>query len=245
MTVHEPIVTFYKFHRSSPDIRKAEKSGLGSIPAVAFQYCEAVRQASAFGWYVYPPQDIHLLFDGKEIFQYEDNQWYPLKSVDFSNSFVDDWEGIAPKEHKENFPPFLTEFYVPGIVQIWSGYFVQSAPGWSILVRSPSNFDVRSSISCYEGIVETDEYQPAPLFANVKCIATNRELYISKDEPLFQVQPLRRETYTNDVNQIVIRDATSGDIEGFNWSGLNRTVREVSERGNRRPGSYAVSRRKR
>lgn len=242
---NEPIVTFYKFFQDAPDVRRADKNGVGSMPAVAFQYCEAMRQAASFGWFVYPPTDLHLLYDGKEVFQYEGEQWFPLKSVDFSEDYLTDWKTIAPAELKDHYPPYLTEFYVPGIVQIWSGYFVQSKPGWSLLVRGPSNFDARSSISLYEGIVETDEYKPAPLFINVRCVSTDREIYISRNEPLFQVQPVRRETYNQAINNFEIRNAAPQDYADFDWDGLKRTVRDVRERGQRPPGTYAVSARKR
>src|ERR671934_152775 len=50
-----PVVTFYG---AVPGIRapiRADASGLGTLPSRGFQYCEALRTASSFGWYVFPP----------------------------------------------------------------------------------------------------------------------------------------------------------------------------------------------
>lgn len=241
----EPILTFYKFHRSAPHIRPAERSAAGVIPAAAFQYCEAVRQASCFGYYVYPPKDIHLLFDGKEVFQYEDDTWYPLKSVNFQDEFREDWEKLAPLECHEMDPAYLSELFVPGLVQIWTGYFVETVEGWSISIRSPVNYDVRSSFKCFEGIVETDEFRPAPLFVNIQLLATNREIYISEDKPLFQVQPLPNTLYRDTAKRWAMLDMTQTEGADFDWPGLERTIRRTADHGTTEPGRYAKAARKR
>ena len=84
------------------------------MPAAAFQYCQAMRDASAFGWYVYPPKDIHLLFDGKEAFFYENEQWFPVKSTNFDDEdFRSYWQSAAPEDLRDMDPPFLSELFVP------------------------------------------------------------------------------------------------------------------------------------
>ena len=58
-----PLVTFYRF---IPDIRmpqRADNSAAGSIPTRAFRYCEAIRLACAFGWYVFPPIRVSFMWD--------------------------------------------------------------------------------------------------------------------------------------------------------------------------------------
>jgi hypothetical protein len=62
-----PVVTFYG---AVPGIRapiRADASGLGTLPSRGFQYCEALRTASSFGWYVFPPIDFTLQWDGSQI----------------------------------------------------------------------------------------------------------------------------------------------------------------------------------
>ena len=71
---------------------------------------------------------------------------------------------------------------------------LKSAPGWSLLVRPPVNLPRSQSFECYEGIVETDRWF-GPLFVNVRLTATDRPIEINHKKPLFQVQPLIRQTY--------------------------------------------------
>lgn len=241
-----PVLTFTRAHPGAPDIRRADKSAAGTMPAAAFQYCQAMREASAFGWYVYPPKDIHLLFDGKETFFYEGDQWFPVKSTNFEDeAFRTHWDQTAPADLRDLDPPFLSELFVPGSIQIWSGYFVSSRPGWSTLIRPPVNYDVRSSFSCYEGLVETDHFRPCPLFINIKLLATGREIYIPQDKPLFQVQPIERSCYRDDTLRAEIVDGLGADGTPFDWEGMRGTVRDNTQRDSHRPGTYGAAARRR
>lgn len=214
------------------------------MPAAAFQYCEAMRVASSYGWHVFPPKDIHLNFDGKEVFFFQDGQWFPMKSTNFEAEFREHWASLAPENLEEKDPPFLTELFVPGMVQIWSGYFLETNPGWSTLIRPVSNFDVRSSFSCFEGLVETDRFNPLPLFINIKLNATNREIYIPMNKPLFQIQPVLKESYGSVLSEgeIIEMDRDNEDI--FPWQKYLNTVRDNETKASQKPGRYAVSIRK-
>ena len=214
------------------------------MPAGAFQYCEAMRTASSFGWYVYSPKDISLLFDGREIFFYEENQWFPLKSINFEDEFREHWRSQAPEELHGFDPPFMSELFVPGVMQIWSGYFVSTQPGWSLSVRSPVNYDIRSSLSVFEGIVESDTFKPWPLFINIRLLATDREIYISKDRPLFQMQPLPKSAYADSMHSLESFSDLKAGERSFDWDGVGKTVRKSINRDMRRPGTYAVETRK-
>lgn len=238
-------VKFFRCLKAAPSITRADKSGLGTIPTAAFQYCEAMRVASSFGWHVYPPMDIHLFFDGKEAFFHDQDQWFPIKSTNFEGTFPDDWADMAPSELREKSPPFLTEIFVPGIVQIWSGYFIVTEPGWSTLIRPVVNFDVRSSFSCFEGLVETDQFYPLPLFVNVRLHATDREIYIPASKPLFQVQPIEKSSYGAVLSDAKILEMDAANSKGFPWERYLSAVRDDDDKDNHVPGRYAVATRKR
>ena len=175
--------TLIKAYDQAPDIRPAEKSANGTMPAAAFQYCESMRVASSFGWYVYSPIELSLYFDGKEVFMHEDGRWNTLKSINLPDDFRAYWRSVAPDALGELDPPFLTSLFVPGLVQIWSGYLIKSAPGWATNIRPPVNLDSRSSISPFEGIVETSVQQFMPLFINFRIIKTDTEIYIPTNRP--------------------------------------------------------------
>lgn len=236
------MITFYKCYRDAPEIIQADKSALGTMPAAAFQYCEAMRTASSYGYHVFPPRDVHLNFDGKEVFFYEDGQWFPVKATNFGGEFSEQWNTMAPPEFEDLDPPFLTELFVPGLVQIWSGYFVATEPGWSINIRPVVNFDTRSSFSCFEGIVETDSFKPMPLFMNIKLNVTGREIFIPKYKPYFQVQPVQQTSYKFKGSKAVSVDMSDGDA--FPWDSYENTVRVKNGMQFSTPGRYAVETRK-
>ncbi len=212
------------------------------MPAGAFQYCEPMRIASSFGWHVYPPKDISLLFDGRETFLFEDGQWYPLKSYCFEDEFRSQWNALAPAELQDSDPPFLTELFVPGIVQIWSGYFVSTKPNWSLNIRAPANCERRSTFSTFEGIVETDKFRPCPLFVNLQLQKTDIEIFLSTERPLFQIQPVLRECYTLGCEHFTISEGLSDDCD---WEGIGHTIRRAQDVNSQPVGRYAVEARKR
>src|SRR5947209_934292 len=62
-----PLVTFYQLFPAAPEPRRADQSLGGSMPARAHSYCEPFRVASGFGWYLYPPINFELLWDGSRV----------------------------------------------------------------------------------------------------------------------------------------------------------------------------------
>ena len=97
-------------------------------------------------------------------------------------------------------PAFLSRLQLPGLVQIWTGLLCSTAPGWSVLVRPPSNMRGSFLYSAYEGIIETDSFRPCPLFMNIQLLATDVDIQLPKLVPLLQVQPLLRETYSENTH---------------------------------------------
>src|SRR6185436_3263357 len=87
----------------------------------------------------------------------------------------------------------------PGVVQVWTGLFVESAENWSTLVRPPANLPRSLAYDVYEGIVETDRWF-GPLFTNLRLVKTDVPIHFSTETPLVQVQPLHRSTYAEEVS---------------------------------------------
>jgi hypothetical protein len=195
-----PVVTFY---RAIPGCRapiRADTAVLGTLPSRGFQYCEALRSASSFGWYVFPPIDFTLQWDGSQIiWTYRGAKgWYPLTSAQFPG-FEAAYDRQAPKHLRGFAPPFLTALPEPGLVQLWTGLLVESAEDWSILVRPPANLPRSLAFDAYEGIVESDRWF-GPLFTNLRLIKTDVPISFSTETPLLQVQPLHRSTYAEEVS---------------------------------------------
>jgi hypothetical protein len=240
-----PVITFY---RAIPGCRapiRADTSVLGTVPSRGFQYCEALRSASSFGWYVFPPIDFTLQWDGFQvIWTYRGAKaWYPLTSAQFPG-YSKVFDRVAPERMRGFAPPFLTALPEPGIVQLWTGLMVETAENWSILVRPPANLARSLGFDSYEGIVETDRWF-GPLFTNLRLIKTDVPIHFSTETPLLQVQPLHRSTYAEEVSNgfAVIGDPCA--FPAAAWERYEQTIVKPNQDPARPVAAYATSVRRR
>ena len=240
-----PAVTFYRAVPGARAPMRADPSVLGTLPSRGFQYCEALRAASSFGWYVFPPIDFTLQWDGAEIiWTYGGAKaWYPLTSAQFPG-YQATFDRAAPKRLRGFSPPFLTAVREPGIVQIWTGFFIGSADNWSVLVRPPANLPRSLAFDLYEGIVETDRWF-GPLFTNIRLVKTDVPVHLSTETPLVQVQPLHRNAYADEVcNSFdVVTELASFSDDA--WSRYEQTIVKPNLDPERPVGAYATSVRRR
>jgi hypothetical protein len=243
----EPVIKFRRIMPSAIEPMRADKTALGSIPAAALQYCEALKTASGFGWYVFPPRDIQLRWDGTQVFFSNNGQWEVLRSV-VDRETITAWQSYAPDDLKPKVPPFLSQLFVPGLVQIWSGLTVQSAKDWSVLVRPLANVITPKSYLCYEGMIESDWFSPVPLFINLRLLSTDQIITLPRVQPLFQIQALPRIAY----NEVGSRSAfdecgenASTALSQQEWQSLGNTLRSISQERPHDIGRYGVAVRKR
>ncbi|MGQ0568974.1 MAG: hypothetical protein ACT4P5_05475 [Armatimonadota bacterium] len=239
-----PAVTFYGAIPGCRAPMRADASVLGTLPARGFQFCEALRAASSFGWYVFPPIDFTLQWDGSQIiWTYRGAKaWYPLTSAQYPG-YQAVFDRVAPKRLRGFAPPFLTAVPEPGLIQVWTGFFIESAENWSVLVRPPANLPRSLAFDLYEGIVETDRWF-GPLFTNIRLIKTDVPIHFSTETPLVQVQPLHRSTYADEVSNGF---AVIGDPRGFPaeaWERYEEAIVKPSVEP-RPAGAYAASVRRR
>jgi hypothetical protein len=255
--MHEqPVIqprTTIKFHRIYPAAispMRADKSALGVMPTMAFRHCEPMRLASSFGWYAFPAEEVCLRWNGSDVFVKEDDEWQPLIRSGIPG-FAEYWNQHAPPDLADLAPPFLTRLPMPGLVQIWTGLLCSSAPGWSVLVRPPSNMRGSFLYSAHEGIIETDTFRPCPLFMNIQLIATDVDIQLPKLVPLLQVQPLLRETYgenahsSREIDGLDVQNDGQPAMSQHEWQEYRRTIRVEVEGQPPESGQYAVDARKR
>jgi hypothetical protein len=238
------VVTFTRLDPAAILPMPADRSALGGIPAAAHQYCEALRSASGFGWYIFPAADIALRWDGAEVLTLVGEEWQPLTSL-VSADFAEHWDQHCPEDLADRPIPYLSSLFVPGVVQIWSGLLVSTAPGWSVHIRPLANVPHSQAYASYEGIVEADWFKPLPLFINIRLLATERPIVIAKNRPLFVVQPLRRECYGDAGSQMKVVPDVAELGDAFDWAGLRSTIRSVSSERPHDFGRYGAEVRKR
>lgn len=233
------MVKFYRILPSSSFPQRADKSAGGTLPVRAYRYCEAIRTASAFGWYVFPPADFHLAWDGVDTiwkFSYED-EWTVLDSVQYPD-YIDTFNRYCPLDLVDAVPPFLTAGAEPGMVQIWSGLFCRTEPGWSVLVRAPANLPRSNNYEHYEGIIETDKWF-GPLFINIRLTKTDIPIAFDAGYPLMQVQPLQQSTYSEEVLESLDRADSVEEFTRADWENYRQTMTSPGRGLDREKGFYA------
>lgn len=240
-----PRITFY---RLIPDVRlpqRADRSAAGSLPTRAFRYCEPVVTASAFGYYVFPPINFTVVWDGHEIvWTYEGNSdWLPLTHAQFPY-FAGHFDERVPEEIRGFSPPFLSALQEPGLMQLWSGLVARTAPGWSLLVRPCANLPRSGAYEMFEGIIETDRWF-GPLITNMRLTKTNVPIEFSREFPVLQVQPVPREVLDEKAlnNFEIVPDLESLTRE--DWDDFYDTVVRPMVMVNRPRGEYATTARRR
>jgi hypothetical protein len=140
---------------------------------------------------------------------------------------------------------------MPGLVQIWTGVLCSTAPGWSVLVRPPSNMRGSFLYSAYEGIIDTDCFKPCPLFMNIQLVATDVDILLPKVVPLLQVQPLLRETYdeiahsSQEIDGLGMQENGQPALSQQEWQEYRQTIRVEAEGQPPESGHYAGDARKR
>jgi hypothetical protein len=240
-----PVVTFYGAVPGARAPIRADASVLGTLPSRGFQYCEALRAASSFGWYVFPPIDFTLQWDGSQVvWTYRGAKgWYALESAQYPG-FQAVFDRAAPKRLRGFAPPFLTAMPEPGLVQLWTGLFVESVENWSLLVRPPANLPRNLAYDLYEGIVESDRWF-GPLFTQVRLIKTDVPIHFGTETPLLQVQPLHRSTYAEDVQNRFGMVPGLAEFPAEAWSKYEENIVKPNLEPARPIGTYAAEVRRR
>ncbi|HEY1410723.1 MAG TPA: DUF6065 family protein, partial [Rhodopila sp.] len=226
--------------------QRADRSAAGSLPTRAFRYCEAATSAAAFGYYLFPPIGFSVQWDGHDIMWTFEGaaEWLPLRGAAQFPGYRDYFDGIAPSEIKEFSPPFLAALQEPGLLQVWMGLVVRTAPNWSLLVRAPANLPRNGGWEPFEGIVESDRWF-GPLITNLRLTKTNVPIDFKPDFPLLQVQPIPRQVYEDATlnNYEIVPELTQFTPE--DWDDYYDTVVRPNSQVVRPRGQYAAAARKR
>jgi hypothetical protein len=129
---------------------------------------------------------------------------------------------------------------MPGTVQIWSGYLARTAPGWGLLSRGTANISKTQAYENYEGILETDSWF-GPLFTNIRLTRSNAPIEFIRGNPLFQVQPVRRDSYLEPGFKVL----EAADMAADDWARFAATMTPNNTKHIRALGHYAVETRRR
>jgi len=240
-----PLVTFYRFVPQAPLPVRADRSAVGTLPTRAYRFCEAVATASGLGYYIFPPMNFTLQWDGTRVFWRWPGQdeWLPLQTAQFPD-FRTYFDSIAPDDIKEYSPPFLIALREPGIVQVWSGLVARTRPGVSLMLRGPINVPRVQHVEVFEGIIETDTWF-GPVFNNFRLTKTDTPVEFNIEEPFLQAIPLPREVYADSVFNDYQMVADLKHLRPDEWRAYHHTVVRPNVQEVRPRGQYAVATRRR
>ena len=242
------IIDFTRLIPGTQMPKRADRSAAGYLPSRAVRYCEALTTATSYGYWVFPPLDIQLVWDGEEIFwSYSGaDGWLPLSGTEsqaaqFPN-YASVFDAAVPKELRGYSPPFLTAMPEIGGIQIWTGLLARTRPGWSLSVRSPVNLAPIPGFMAWEGIIETDIWT-GPLFTNARLTRTNLPVLLRTDAPFLQVQPIPQSAFSNEVLSSY-RCSEASDLTEADWADLGHVLLPNPDHETRQ-GQYAAKVRKR
>lgn len=241
-------VEFYRLIQQGVPPKRAERSAAGYLPGRGMRYCDALTSATGYGYWVFPPMDIRLIWDGEQVFwSYgEDESWLPLTGTDSGAVqypyYADEFDAAVPEFLRGYSPPFLTALPELGGVQMWTGLLAKTRPGWSLAVRSPVNLPGIPGVVSWEGIIETDLWF-GPLFTNFRITKTETPVYVRSQVPIIQVQPIPQLAYREEtLSSFAVSDAT--DLADDDWQQLGKVLLPHPN-PTIRQGEYAVMVRKR
>lgn len=240
-----PDLRFYRLLSTARAPQRADRSACGTLPTRAFRYCEAVTSATAFGWWLFPPMDMQVYWDGHDVHWHFDgaDSWLPLQPAAQFPDFAAAFDAAAPEDMRGCSPPFLTALPEPGTFQLWTGLLARSAPDWHLLLRSPANLPATGGLVAYEGIVATDRWF-GPLFVNFRFTRSHAPIRLRPDYPLVLAQPVHRTGYDASVMGAMEVVPDMGGMTAQDWDAYRRAVVAPNREPDRAYGRYAVSTRK-
>jgi hypothetical protein len=137
-------------------------------------------------------------------------------------------------------PPFLEAFPERGVVQVWSGFLVETDPGCSTWIRGPVNRSGPGAYQVLEGIVETDWWL-GPLFTNFQFVKTDDPVRFESGLPWLQVLEVPRPLHLpRRTERPTVMDFST--LPADTWT---RFIETSDRRNAGRPGTYRLASKRR
>jgi Family of unknown function (DUF6065) len=195
------------------DIRPPERASgsvRGSLPSRAVQHCPPVTAASGLGWYIFPPVDFALRWDGQEtswslLVENEPAEWRSLAGgYDAKLQVLTDAVAALPERFSADADIF--DFQDRGVsfldadpraqhtLEITTGTVARTSPGWCLLARGVPNWPNDGGHQVLEGLVETDWYR-STIPTILRLTTPGKVVRFYRDTPLMLLQPVHRSTF--------------------------------------------------
>lgn len=218
----------YRLHPQGIRIVPAEKTLMGTANQDALKWCGPFTNANRFGFWVFPPMDIDIIWRGSNIFEHNVINEWNNDEVPFIRSLVKDND----KEEEKAFPQqFSGRVKVDfgrveeNICQMWTGVSFQTPPEWALHIRSPINIGMDAPFRIQEGILETS-WLRYDIWINIAVQRKDTLIQLRRDQwpPLAQLLPVRLESYDQQwtiSEEMFNRDSKEADEAYLQWVDYN------------------------
>lgn len=234
-----PFVKFHQLYPDAPVPKRADATLGGAAFLRAYTHCEPFAAGSSFGWYVFPPVDFSLMWDGSVVSWKVSatDPWQVLDDAVALPGFGKQYVQKAPQKLRQlGALPFLGRGPEPGIVQIFAGLLIETPKDWSVLIRPLANYPRDARYEVLDGIIETGWWQ-GPVITPLRIVKTDEPIRFQREKPLYQIQPVPRRAYAEDTLSAVSVTQGLEDLAAEDWQRLEEamTLRH-GEKG--KAGSY-------
>lgn len=175
MTDAVPTAEFFSIYDGAPLPTPASVDLMGALPIRAAQFCVPIKAASGLGFYLYPPVDFAVRWDGQRTdvtwldARGQATEWLPLDGgVDVHLPGSGEVRAAVPANRAADLDSVMDPEGTPFInadpraahqMEITTGLVARTQPGWGILVRGLANWGPHRDHQVLDGFVETDWYR--------------------------------------------------------------------------------------
>ncbi|HEX5295143.1 MAG TPA: DUF6065 family protein [Streptosporangiaceae bacterium] len=202
-----PNVEFFVFNADAPPPEPASPSLRGALPSRAVQRCAPLTEASGYGWYLFPPVDFALRWDGQtmDFARLEGNEpagWQSLAGG-HAVALPEEAQALAraPERFRADFGIFDShegqfsfidaDPRAGNTCEITPALTARTSPGWSLLIRPPANWPQSRHHQVLEGVLDT-EWFGAKLTIMVRLLEVNQVVRFYRTVPIATAQPVPR-----------------------------------------------------
>lgn len=224
-----PGVRFFTLYRDVRAPEPASSTVRGSLPTRANQFCVPILEASRLGWYLYPPIDFALRWDGttSEWSPLVDNEpvaWkslagnvdvgLPEKVEQLRSTVTDRLETLDDllQEGGGHYPMLNADPRALHLIEFSFGIITKTNPGWSLLTRGVPNWPTPRPVDVLEGVTDFD-WNCGDLTIILRMRTPNEVARFYRSEPIAVAQPVFR---SHMAREIFSEFETTTGLE--NWS---------------------------
>ena len=183
----------WRLHPRGVNICPAEKTLRGDASSAAMRWCGPFAHANAYGFWVFPPVDLDVVWHGGRSFEHRFETLY----TDDDASFVSRLQ--RPEDKYQYIPRRKVEFgsTLESVISIWTGCIFQTPPGWGLMIRDPVNINASTIFRAQEAILETD-WLPIDMWVNLLFVQQEKWARIRRSEswpPMAQLLPVPKAAY--------------------------------------------------